>query len=805
MQNPVFTAHQCIRQCCVLFYQCSFSGCLGDTQTPVCTHAEQPADTASTKLYKCNNCNYTTDHKGRFTVHCKRHVTCTQCSEHFYTSAQLRRHVRAVHEKRWACPSCDQVFPAKTHLKRHMRKEHGPVGKLTLFSCQHCKQKFVTRDSLQKHEVDSHVHKCSICGESFTSASVLGRHRDQKHRDAVLTCQKCGQLCSTKGALRKHHARHLERERGHYACDLCGKKFTAQSTLYHHKRGIHSGLQPYHCKICDKRFNFNHSLKLHLLRHKGERPHACTLCDKSYLTASHLKNHVQAVHGNIRKFQCPVCNKSFPYDNSLKMHMMLHTGTKPFMCCICSKGFVSKSALHVHEASHVDGKPHECETCHKHYKTPMLLRAHRRRHTSDGTRFMCDICGNTFMYKSNLEAHYVVHGDSRIYTCKTCNKSFKTYATLYSHQLVHRAEVPFRCNNCGKSFKTKERVRAHEKRHLGLKPFSCTLCGNSFPDKGGLSKHTKTVHAASPRFACPVCAKGCNRMDNLRVHMKVHGDPELLNMQMHELLFKPGDLVGTDGTATAGTGLHKPAQDSPSKDTTNIHVTNPVITPLPCHPNVNTNALTSVGQTLLGHTDIVVPPSEAVPMAPVAAIMSLSAPQYAFYSTSQGVISNEPQEGATNSHMNRLPTTTVDSGYSSGVADQTVTGVDPTQHYYTTSNTGHLVNRIVDSQHLLTLDGSTLPVMMTQQANTSMAEQRPVPFATLLTSPPVCDPGRWPTELMPMAPSLPEPVVSLLPVGQHGSHHLCRDSINYGNRGAALTYQSEDLIEQFQPETHCKK
>lgn len=733
----VFVGADTIHQCS----QCSFS-CQDDAQLKihVCTDVDQHVDTANKDCYKCNKCQFSTEHEGRFTAHCKRHVTCSQCCQHFYTSTQLRRHVRTVHEKRWACPSCDQVFQSKTHLKRHIRKEHGRVGKLILFSCQHCKQKFVTSESLEKHEADSHVHICSICGESFTLTSQLCRHKEQQHRDAVLTCQKCGRLCSTKGALRKHNARHVERERGHYACDQCGKKFTAQSTLYHHKRGIHSGLQPYHCKICDKRFNFNHSLKLHLLRHKGERPHACKLCDKSYLTASHLKNHVQAVHGNVRKFQCPVCNKSFPYDNSLKMHMMLHTGTKPFLCCICSKGFVSKSALHVHEASHVDGKPYECETCHKHYKTPMLLRAHRRRHTSDGKRFMCDICGNTFMYKSNLEAHYVVHGDSRIYTCKTCGKSFKTYATLYSHQLVHRADVPFRCNICGKSFKTKERVRAHEKRHLGLKPFSCNLCGNSFPDKGGLSKHTKTVHAASPRFACPVCAKGCNRMDNLRVHMKVHGDPSLLHMQMHELLFTPGDTSGIDGTGTVGTSLDKPTQDSHGADTAAVHVTNSV-TP---HHSVNTTVMAAIGPTL---TEMVMPPGSV--MSP-AAVMSVTMPQYTFYSTSQG------NDCTTNSHTNRLSTMLVDSNCNSSLVDGPVAGVDPTQRYYTSSSSGQLVNRINDNLLTLTspLDGSTLPVMMSQQANAGMAEQRPMPYATLLTSPTVGDSGRRSTDQMAMPPSL---------------------------------------------------
>ncbi|KAK2149530.1 hypothetical protein LSH36_447g00005 [Paralvinella palmiformis] len=148
---------------------------------------------------------------------------------------------------------------------------------------------------------------------------------------------------------------------------------------------------------------------------------------------------------------------------------------------------------------------------------------------------MCDICGNTYMYKSNLEVHYEVHGEAKKHECKVCGKLFKTYPTLYSHYLVHSDKNPFTCSQCGKAFKTKERLKAHSVRHSGLKPFICDQCGSSFPDKGGLSKHRKTVHAEVARYACPVCGKPCNRADNLRVHMKVHGDPSLLKLSLDEL------------------------------------------------------------------------------------------------------------------------------------------------------------------------------------------------------------------------------------------------------------------------------
>ncbi len=169
------------------------------------------------------------------------------------------------------------------------------------------------------------------------------------------------------------------------------------------------------------------------------------------------------------------------------------------MCHLCGRGFVSNNALRNHESTHVEGKHFECFVCHKLYKTEQLLRAHTRRHTEDGSRFMCDLCGNTFMvcfftllrceiqvvrnlhrlldlqnflrhllqYRSNLEAHMAVHGEERKYTCPVCDKCFKTAATLYSHKLVHKEETPFSCDICSKGFKSKERLAQHRRRHSG--------------------------------------------------------------------------------------------------------------------------------------------------------------------------------------------------------------------------------------------------------------------------------------------------------------------------------------------------
>lgn len=367
---------------------------------------------------------------------------------------------------------------------------------------------------------------------------MLQQHCNTMHADIALSCSECGRRCSTRGSLRRHMIGHSASARPRVSCDKCDKSFTSSSTLYHHKRAIHSSVKPYRCNECGEQFNFNHSLKLHVLKHAGRRPYQCLVCGKSYLTASHLKYHTEAIHTVNKKFVCSVCGKSFPYETSFKLHKMIHAGDRPFTCSTCGKSFITRGALREHEDAHDnEQRQYSCEVCSRSYRTAALLRAHSRRHTTDASRHVCEVCGRTFMYRSNLEAHAAVHTGERPFPCNVCGKTFKTPATLYTHKIIHRTDTSacHVCPTCDKPFKTKERLKAHEARHAGVKPFKCRLCGGAFPDRGGLAKHLKTVHAARPRFACPVCGKTANRLDNLRVHMRTHNDTSLLTLTAVEL------------------------------------------------------------------------------------------------------------------------------------------------------------------------------------------------------------------------------------------------------------------------------
>lgn len=63
--------------------------------------------------------------------------------------------------------------------------------------------------------------------------------------------------------------KHIKECKMHY-CDICGKGFKFQSSLYTHRKYHLEG--ELSCTQCDRKFVRNHDLIIHLRKHNNERP-----------------------------------------------------------------------------------------------------------------------------------------------------------------------------------------------------------------------------------------------------------------------------------------------------------------------------------------------------------------------------------------------------------------------------------------------------------------------------------------------------------------------------------------------------
>ena len=150
----------------------------------------------------------------------------------------------------------------------------------------------------------------------------------------------------------------------------------------------------------------------------------CPTCDKVFKRESHLNQHLK-VHDN-KQWECDVCKKgnyilgiekylyvpiklinyltAFTTKYFLKKHKRLHTGETPYACPICGKSFTFQQSYHKHMLYHTDDKPYTCAQCGRAFKELSTLQNHERIHSGERP-FACETCGKSFRQRVS----YLVH------------------------------------------------------------------------------------------------------------------------------------------------------------------------------------------------------------------------------------------------------------------------------------------------------------------------------------------------------------------------------------------------------------
>ena len=147
--------------------------------------------------------------------------------------------------------------------------------------------------------------------------------------------------------------------------------------------------------------------------------------------------------------KCHICGKVFNDSTRIKRHLLSHSEKKPYKCSLCGWGFHQKTNMERHLASHTsEGEGHPCYHCNSWFTTKSVLSLHlreahggranvkpkleddeeykpaqsplperERRQKADMdfgddcdlSHLTCNICGKTFVKKTNLKHHLMLH------------------------------------------------------------------------------------------------------------------------------------------------------------------------------------------------------------------------------------------------------------------------------------------------------------------------------------------------------------------------------------------------------------
>ncbi|KAH9611997.1 hypothetical protein KSS87_000029 [Heliosperma pusillum] len=216
-------------------------------------------------------------------------------------------------ERPFACPvdDCNASYRRKDHLNRHLVQHEGKLFKCPM---DNCSKEFSVHGNISRHLKKYHE------GNEGERSPIDTAEEQKKH-----VCQKsgCGKEFKYASQLQKHEESHVECSEAYCADPSCMKAFANRECLQAHMRSCHQYII---CEVCGSK-HLRKNYKRHLSSHDDDCSSEilkCNFegCDHSFTTSSNLRQHVKAVHLNLKPFACSVsgCSMRFAFKHVRDNH-----------------------------------------------------------------------------------------------------------------------------------------------------------------------------------------------------------------------------------------------------------------------------------------------------------------------------------------------------------------------------------------------------------------------------------------------------------------------------------------------------
>ncbi|KAJ6648573.1 Zinc finger protein, partial [Pseudolycoriella hygida] len=259
-------------------------------------------------------------------------LTCHKCQKQFVDQFKLDGHIRQVHEglKPYKCPHCEKEFSKTRGYKHHLQFRHSAPEEKKVYRCMYadCGKEYYLGESLNMHINRIHL---GIKPKKLTQSYV---------------CDQCGLVFNSGSKLKDHRYKHTGVLP--FACKICSKTFITRMVLKNHTMRVHLNHKPFVCPTCGLRKTTHRELKTHLNFHSKEITYPCKECPRVFGSYGGINRHVRIHHRNHKPYICPHCQRAFAKSDTMKNHVMTHTGEKPFACSECGHRFIQSVALKAH-------------------------------------------------------------------------------------------------------------------------------------------------------------------------------------------------------------------------------------------------------------------------------------------------------------------------------------------------------------------------------------------------------------------------------------------------------------------------
>ena len=407
-------------------------------------------------------------------------LQCRDCLKRFANKWSLKAHVKAIHlkGKQFTCSACFKSFNFKCNLERHY-VVHNPNW---------TKEAAPFEPFLHTAEAgDSSADNDDGGKESGELGNADAGGEDSRSRESFSDAESSDKASSNTESPKKHVS-DIESLRKHSEITESPSKLWPDDDPYNAEVEALMDLDYFQCRKCLKQFANKWSLKA----------------------------HVKSIHVQSRKYNCPVCQKSFNHKCNLDRHMVIHPEYDPkkeaefnesseFQCSFCQKSFANKWSLKAHMNSiHVNARQYVCHLCQKMFNHKCNLERHIIKHVGEG--------GISVSFESETDEMPLdlssdsgkdddlmnkTRQDSEVIEITQEKQKDNTDSVSFDERILMDMDK-MKCIKCGKRFGDKSELKEHVKGHID-RNLTCGICKRSFTSTEKLKRHYN-VHFTNSEF-----------------------------------------------------------------------------------------------------------------------------------------------------------------------------------------------------------------------------------------------------------------------------------------------------------------
>lgn len=265
----------------------------------------------------------------------------------------------------------------------------------------------------------------------------------------------------------------------------------------------------------------------------SDKSYVCETCFKPLGTFQSLKKHM-VTHTGLRQYRCDICGNSYTQKHNLTKHLRVHSGERPYLCSYCPASYRTSHLLKNHMNKHPEyHSPSVTESEDKSNDSELMESG---EDTNDSASEMGFLNYQDYQKTKTVEEMETTAEKSKTDSVARSENQSDKLANKLKDQSETNEHEPVK-----KSEKEDKKMEAQSSSPVKQK-LDCNQCDQTFESRVKLLKHMNE-HNSQKTLCCPFCNASFRWKASLDIHMRKHKGQKLPSYQLKGLKIKNGNRI----------------------------------------------------------------------------------------------------------------------------------------------------------------------------------------------------------------------------------------------------------------------